>query len=442
MNSLTEADIKRLNSAKRIEAEFLGTLIRYPAELTDARDLVSVGSLHHDAHQRIYSALLRLHARKDMIDLAGVFEELRRSNELDDIGGAATLGELLESSIAPSKMPQHIDRVLSMALHRDMQCACVESLRDCIEPSGPPAEMLELIQSRFSKLAERISGTDATPFVETVNRLMEELDARSKKEKHAGLMTGFSQLDEILCGGLAIGGLTILAARPSVGKTSFAGHIARNVSERGGAVLFCSLEQQQLELAERVIAGDARVSGKRLRTGELEPQHWNRISESADRTRSWRLWINDHSGQSSGQIASGARRTKRKAKGLDLIIVDYLNIIRHENPKWNRTEQVGASCLRLRDMGRELNVPVLLLCQLNRQAANEAGPPKLHHLKESGDIEQDADAVLFLHRAAAWEPNRPDQIELHVAKQRNGPLGVIPMDHESRIYTFSEKVPT
>lgn len=427
-------------SDREAEAVFLGTLLRNPDEITDARDMLPVEALGQDPHQRVYRALIRLRDRRAPVDLGSLRTELATAGEADDVGDEF-LGELPALGGTAPALSARIDQLRSLALARDLRRVAGELAYECDHPAGSPEERLERAQQSLARLAEGMVGTDATPFGEVVGRLFDEIDARRSGLRRAGTPTGFAQFDDLLCGGLPTGALTILAARPSVGKTSFAGNVTRNAAARGAAVLFVSLEQQQLELAERVMAGEARVNGKRIRTGDLDAEHVERLTVAADRARTWRLWVNDLTGLTSGQIAAGARRTKRRAKGLDLIVVDYLNLVRPENAKQNRNEQTGASALRLRDMARELGVPVLCLCQLNRAAAHDTDPPKLHHLRDSGEIEQHADVVVFLHRAEPWQPNRPDPIELHVAKHRNGPLGVVKMDHDSRVYTFTEQVP-
>jgi replicative DNA helicase len=203
-------------------------------------------------------------------------------------------------------------------------------------------------------------------------------------------------------------------------------------------VLVVSLEQPRRELTERLTAAASGVDGRLLRSGRFGHDEAKRVAAAADRLRGWRLRVNDFATQTAGQIAAGARRARRDLKGLDLIVVDYLDLVAADNPKANRNEQTGASCRRLREMARELAVPVVCCCQLNRDAAGENELPKLHHLRNSGEIEQHADAVLFLHRSGAWQPGRPDRVELHVAKQRNGPKASLQLDHRSELYTFEE----
>lgn len=422
------------------EQAVLGFVLRHPDRFPDVRDALAGDDFYFDCHQRIFASLVRLHDARRPLDLLAVRADLAGRGDLENVGGEIYLAEL--SGAAGCSCEAAVGRVRETATRRAMIRVAEELVNDAYAGSAPADELLEDARSQFDRLANRVGAVESVTIAEVINDLLGEIDLRVAGKRRSGLETGFGETDRTLCGGLLVGGLTVLAARPSVGKTSLACHVSRNVCGRGGAVLFVSLEQQRLELGERITAGDAGVSGRRIRTGELESRHHDRISRAADRIRPWRMRVNDRRGQTAAQIASGARTAKRKLGGLDLIVVDYLDLVRPENGKVTRNDQVGESTRRLRDMAGELNAPVLLLCQLNREAAGDTGPPKLHHLRNSGEIEQHADAVLFLHRTGPIpSTGARDELELHVAKQRNGPLGVIPMEHESRVYTFAERLP-
>lgn len=430
---------RRIDAARKVEADLLGRLIRHPAGLPDVRDRVRLDDFHHDAHQRVYQSLLRLADRGLVIDLVGVCEDLRTAGDFREGGlDSVFVAELYTNAGTEAGIEAAADRIVGLSLERGLSVAGAEIVRDAEDPTGPAEEMLGRACARLDKLAQRVGGTASVGIAEAVNDLLAEIDARARGERTSGLPSGFGMLDDVLCGGWAIGGLTIVAARPSVGKTSFVLNVTRNVCEAGGAAYFVSLEQHRRELTERLTAAVGGVDGRLIRSGKVGPAEVGRIATAADAIRSWRLRVNDHPTQTAGQVAAGARRAKRDARGLDLIVVDYLDLVQPDNPKVNRNEQVGASCRRLREMARELGVPVLCCCQLNRDAAGENEVPKLHHLRNSGEIEQHADAVIFLHRAGVWTPGQPDRVDVHVAKQRNGPRASVPMEHRSEVYTFRE----
>jgi replicative DNA helicase len=257
---------------------------------------------------------------------------------------------------------------------------------------------------------------------------MVRMDARMKHE-HAigGVETGFTDLDT-LCGGLHNSELIILAARPSMGKTAFAMNIAEHVAiGQRRPVLFVSLEMACLELADRLLCSSAQVNGHRLRNGTISQEDRRRLVQKSSEIGTAPLYIDDTPGRTLTEIAAVARRLKRKQE-LSLVVIDYLQLIEPDNPRDPRQEQVARIARRLKMMSRELDIPVLCLAQLNRQAeASRDNRPRLNHLRESGAIEQDADVVMFVHREEYYQSNDEDrervkgQAEIIVAKQRNGP---------------------
>jgi replicative DNA helicase len=433
MSDATTRD--RSAAARRSEAALLGALLRSPDQIAEVRDLVGADDFHHDAHQRVYRAVLHLADRGLPVDLVTVAAALRESGDLADANEQLLAGLW---DVAGTNAAHYADMVLALALERGIAFAAAETAAEVEHPTGPAAELLERAQARFDRLAGRVGGTAASPIVEVVNEALTEIDARMRGERTAGRPTGFAGVDAATNGGLPVGGLTVVGARPSVGKTSWALNVARHVCQGGGSVLFVSLEQPRLQIAERLFAMVSEVPAGPIRSGRLSTAEVDLVSSSAEVIRNWRLHINDTPHQTAGQIAAGARRTRRKARGLSLIVVDYLGLVAPDDPRANRNEQVGGACRRLREMARELAVPLLLLCQLNR-AAEESEVPRLHHLRESGDIEQHADIVAFLHRAQAREANKPDRIDLHIAKQRQGALDMIEFEHDARIFRFAER---
>ena len=258
------------------------------------------------------------------------------------------------------------------------------------------------------------------------------MDARMKHEQIlGGVETGFTDLDA-LCGGLHNSELIILAARPSMGKTALAMNIAEHVAIRNKQpVLFVSLEMACLELADRLLCSSAGVNGHRLRNGTISQEDRRRLVQKSSEISSSPLYIDDTPGRTLTEISAVARRLKRK-HGLSIIVIDYLQLIEPDNPRDPRQEQVARIARRLKMMSRELEIPVLCLAQLNRQAeASRDNRPRLNHLRESGAIEQDADVVMFVHREEYYQTNDEDrervkgQAELIIAKQRNGPIGDI-----------------
>jgi replicative DNA helicase len=409
--------------------------MRYPDRVEVVRDEVLVEAFYFDAHQKVYDAILDLAARRQPFDLVAVAEELRTRGQLEDVGGEDYLAELSGAGTFNHEWSAKV--VLDKAIFRDVIHSCDESSSDAYAQSGPAEEVLNQAQARLERIAARGIGPDATPIDQSVNRALDIIDQRARGERTPGRPTGYPDLDTVLCGGLGIAQLTTLAARPSVGKTSFGLNVTRHGCEAGASVLFVSLEQPEQELTERLLAMVSGVPSHRIRQGKFKAGDADRLSAAADDLRRWRLKVIDRPGQTARQIAAAARRVRRKAQGLDLIVVDYLSLVEPENYKANRNEQTGASARRLRAMARELGIPVLICCQLNREGADEKTAPRLHHLRDSGEIEQVSDVVLILHRTGRGSDGN-DAVQVHVAKQRNGPLGIVEFRHETAVFTFRE----
>jgi replicative DNA helicase len=436
---MNTATIQRQESASEAERDLVLSLANVPAELPETRDRLRVNDFHTACWMFVYGAMLRLHDLRQPIDAAGIHEQLRQSGELSDVPKDVLID--LAQGVGGTMVASYVDRVLSLSLLRGLTHAVAATVSEIEDQhrSGSPEELLANAQARLDALANRVAGSASVPIDEAVGRAFTDLDARMAGTKRAGVPTGYPQLDDELGGGFQEGHLVIAGARPSVGKTSWALNVSCNICSAGGAVLFVSLEQPEQDLTNRILAKEGKVNGQNIRAGKINQDEVRRLSEAGDAVRPWRwrLQINDRPGQTAAQIATAARRAKRKVQRLDLIVVDYLQLVAPENTRANRNEQVGHTTRRLRDMARELNVPVLLLCQLNR-AAEECEVPRLHHLRDSGEIEQHSDLVAFLHRVEPRQPGRADVIDLHIAKQRNGPLGAVRFEHEGSTFTFIE----
>lgn len=428
--------LRRMASSGTIEAELLGTVLAYPAEFAEIRDRLAITDFHHAAHAEVFAAMERITDRGRPADLCAVANELRlaAANTIPD--PEVFVAELQGRRGTPGSLGGRVDQILSLSLERGIAHAAAETMADVEAPNGPPEDRLDETITRFERLTARVAGTETTSAADLATRVMAEIDSRGRGERQPGLATGFPRLDTALCGGIPVGQLTILGARPSVGKTAFALNVIRTVVANGGAVFLASLEQREAEIGERFLAMLGRVNGRVIRTGKLGPDDADRLTSGVRTFRSWRLETCDRGGVKVSQIAAAARAARRKMKGLDLVVVDYLQLIAGDNPKATRNEQVGTAAKRLRELGRDLDAPVLLLCQLNRLATDK-DVPALHHLRESGEIEQVADVVMFLHRTGDAGA-MPDRIDLHIAKQRNGPLASMEFEHEARYFRFTE----
>ncbi len=411
------------------EKAVLGSVLLKPDVCDDVALVVRPEDFADEPHQILFRHLLELHDGGKRIDTMIVLERLRTQGDADRVGGAVFLTELLQTVPHAAHAVYYAEIVRDKALLRALIDAGTDILRDAYTETDTPRELLARAEEKIFAILERRSSTDAKPIAAVLEDVMVRMDARMKHE-HAigGVETGYSDLDT-LCGGLHNSELIILAARPSMGKTAFAMNIAEHVAiDLRRPVLFVSLEMACLELVDRLLCSAAQVNGHRLRNGTISQEDRRRLVQKSAEIGSAPLFIDDTPGRTLTEIAAVARRLKRKETGLALVVIDYLQLVEPDNPRDPRQEQVARIARRLKMMARELDVPVLCLAQLNRQAeASRDNRPRLNHLRESGAIEQDADVVMFVHREEYYQASEEDkervrgQADIIVAKQRNGP---------------------
>jgi len=413
------------------ERAVLGSILLKADVCDDVALIVRPEDFSDESHELLFRHLLELHDSGKRIDVTIVHERLRTKGDLERVGGASALAEIVEAVPHAAHASHYAHIVRDKAMLRSLIDAGTDILRDAYDSPDEPRELLARAESTIFAILEHRSAAEAKPIQTVLEEVMVRMDARMKHE-HAlgGVETGFTDLDS-LCGGLHDSELIILAARPSMGKTALAMNIAEHIAIGvKQPVLFVSLEMAALELADRLLCSSARVNGHRLRNGTISQEDRRRLVQKSSEISSAPLFIDDTPGRTLTEIAAVARRLKRKQHGLSLIVIDYLQLIEPDNPRDPRQEQVAKIARRLKTMSRELNIPVLCLAQLNRQAeVSRDNRPRLNHLRESGAIEQDADVVMFVHREEYYQSNDEDrervkgQAEIIVAKQRNGPIG-------------------
>jgi len=412
------------------ERAVLGSILLKPDVCDDVALLVRPDDFSDEAYHTLYGHLLALHESGKRIDVTIVLEQLRTKGDLERIGGAACLAAVVESVPHAAHATHYAQIVRNKALLRSLIDAGTNILRDAYAADDEPRQLLARAEERIFSILEQRSSADAQPIQSVLQAVLERMDARMQHD-HAigGVETGFTDLDT-LCGGLHNSELIILAARPSMGKTAFAMNIAEHVAiGLRMPVLFVSLEMAAMELADRLLCSSSQVNGHRLRNGTISQEDRRRLVQKSSEISAAPLYIDDSPGRTLTEIAAVARRLKRR-QGLALVVIDYLQLIEPDNPRDPRQEQVARIARRLKGMSRELDIPVMCLAQLNRQAeVSRDNRPRLHHLRESGAIEQDADVVMFVHREEYYQTNDEDRervkgaAEIIISKQRNGPIG-------------------
>jgi len=412
------------------ERGVLGSVLLKPDVCDDVALILRPADFADESHQVLFGHLLELHDGGKRIDTTIVLDRLRSKGDLERVGGVAGIAEIVQAVPHAAHASHYARIVREKSLLRALIDAGTDILRDAYDSTDEPKELLSRAESRIFTILEERSSADATPIDAVLGKVLERMDARMKHEQTlGGVETGFTELDT-LCGGLHNSELVILAARPSMGKTALAMNIAEHVAiANRQPVLFVSLEMAAMELADRLLCSVAGVNGHRLRNGTISKEDRRRLVEKSAEISAAPLLIDDTPGRTLTEISAVARRQKRRG-GLSLIVIDYLQLIEPDNPRDPRQEQVARIARRLKMMSRELDIPVLCLAQLNRQAeASRDNRPRLNHLRESGAIEQDADLVMFVHREEYYATNDEDrervkgQAEIIIAKQRNGPIG-------------------
>jgi replicative DNA helicase len=414
------------------EQSVLGSLILNPILCDDVALILRPDDFYADAHRRLYAQMLAMHDDGGQIDITLLVDRLKQSGELEAIGGKAYLAEVVGSVAVPAHAEYYARIVREKATLRHLIHASTEILRDAYDPVTDPQQMVSTAEEKIFAVHDQRSEDRVTTMHDVLIEAFVHIDKRLAGQA-TGIPTGYTDLDN-LTGGLQDSELVILAARPSMGKTAMATNISDYVAtESNVPTLFVSLEMSRLELAQRVLCSRGKIDGNKFRSGFISASEKEQLVKASSKLSQAPLFIDDTASRTVSQIAACARRLKRK-QGLGLVVIDYLQLIEPDNPKDPRQEQVAKIARRLKRLARELELPVLCLAQLNRQAeTTKDNRPRLAHLRESGAIEQDADVVVFVHREEKYCTSREEaeerdilgKAELIIAKQRNGPTGIV-----------------
>jgi replicative DNA helicase len=413
---------------REAEQSVLGSMLRDNRSIDDVLLLVRKDDFYTDAHQKIFETIVALNDRGGRpVDLVILAEALKQREWLEDAGGYGYLAELWDAAPTAANAEYYAQIVRDKALVRNLIHAGNEILGDAYKQTMPAEDLVASAEKKIFDVAMKGASDQVVTLQTAIDETYDRIDVMIKGgSSETRLSSGFTDLDELIAG-FSASELTILAARPSVGKTAFALNLARHLilAERA-MVFFVSLEMSKLELAERLLCSQARVDSHRLRRGTLTADDMEKLIDAGNALRGAPLFIDDSATQGMTRIAANARRLKRQ-HNLRLVVIDYLQLIEPDNRRDPRHEQVGQISRRLKALAKELQVPVVALAQVNRASEDRQDHrPRLSDLRESGSIEQDADAVLMLHRPDRYEPGQHEGvIEVIVAKNRQGPVGEI-----------------
>ncbi len=432
-----------------IEAEqsLLGSLMLDKDAIIKVVDFLQTRDFYKGIHQEIYAAMVDIFGRGEPVDVLSVSTRLKEKEKLEGIGGNAYLTELINSIPTATHVFNYAKIVQKKRILRDMIDASHEIGLMGYAEDEDVEELLDQAEKKIFGIAQKSLSQNFIPVEATLEEAFERIDRLSKHGgEMRGLPTGFTDLDNILAG-LQKSDLVILASRPSVGKTALAVDIARNIANKTKLpVGIFSLEMSKDQVVDRLIASQAGVDLWKLRTGRLSNEgpdnDFTKIQQALGILAETPIYIDDSASTNILQMRALARRLQA-AKGLGLIIVDYLQLMESRNTQANAVQQVTEISRSLKGLARELNIPVLAISQLSRSVEFRSPPrPRLSDLRESGSLEQDADVVLFIYREKEMGETVPSNIaEIIIAKHRNGPIGAVKLffDQERVTYRNLEK---
>lgn len=425
------------------EKALLGSIMLRPAGIHDINDIVFPDSFYAEKHKIIYQAALDLNQKHEPIDLVTLSTRLKEKNQLTEIGGRSYLTEVVNIVPSASNITQYAETVARKAVLRDLITAADFLSELGFDEKNDIEEVLDKAEKRIfsvtsaSRAKQKFIGIkDVLP--ETWNTIEKLND--SNHETIRGVPTGYRGLDNKLAGFMP-SDLIILAARPSMGKTSLALDLARHAAmDYDVPVGIFSLEMSSQQLTDRMLAAEAGVDAWKMRTGKaLTEQDFEKIRDAMDRLSTAPVYIDDQPGNSILRMRSTARRLKAE-HGLGMIIVDYLQLMTTSRNYDSMVNQVTEISRSLKALARELNVPVIALSQLSRAVESRGGKPRLSDLRDSGAIEQDADVVMFIHREDKMnrDSEKTNIAEILIEKHRNGPTGTVELYFDESKTTFQD----
>ncbi len=434
-----------------IEAEqsLIGSLLLDKDAMIKVGDIVTPDDFYRDAHRIIFEAILDLFRKHEPVDLLSLASKLSDQKNLESIGGRTYLLELANMVPTAAHIVHYANIVQKKATLRRMISVAADITGMGFAENEDVEDLLDQAESKLMNVSQKFLKKAFIPIQSVLEDAFERIDElHREKGKLRGISTGYRELDGLL-GGLQKSDLVILAARPSVGKTSFALDIARHIAVKNRVPTgIFSLEMSKEQLVDRFICAEAGVDLWKMRTGRLSDQgtdnEFTRIGHALGTLAESPIFIDDSPSANIMEIRTKARRLQME-HGLGVIIVDYLQLMEGRAKSDNRVQEIAEISRALKGIARELNVPVLALSQLSRAVElTKPAIPKLAHLRESGSIEQDADVVMFIYRKAADKNYRLEELspeerhsaEIHIAKHRNGPTGMVKLFFDEQRVSF------
>ncbi len=435
-----------------VEAEqsVLGGLLLDNTAWEGVSEILTVRDFYRSEHKIIFEAIAGLLSQGRALDTLTLTETLKVSDQFEAVGGDVYLFELSRNTPSIANIAAYAEIVRERSILRQMIAAATEIANMAYQPTGRmAAELLDQAEQKVFQIAEQ-TGRGQGPQAMNVlaSKALKRIDEMYRNPTELrGTSTGFIDLDQ-MTSGLQPSDLVVVAGRPSMGKTMFAVNIAEHVAlQTNKPVLVFSMEMPADSIVMRMISSLGRIDQQAVRSGRLSKEDWPRVGSTINLISAAPMFIDDTPALTPGELRSRARRVAREQKGLQLIVVDYLQLMRVGDDAENRTAEISEISRSLKALAKELNVPVIALSQLNRSLEQRADKrPMMSDLRESGAIEQDADLILFIYRDEVYNPqtDAKNVAEIIIAKQRNGPIGKIRLHFQGsyvRFDTLSQRSP-
>jgi replicative DNA helicase len=428
---------------QNIEAEqsILGGILIENDALNTVVEFLEAGDFYREAHQRIFQGMIALSEKSEPLDLITLTNELKKTKELESIGGASYLASLVESVPTAANIAYYAKIVKEKSILRKLISTATEIVTQSYHEGKDLEDFLDDAEQAIFRISEHRVKPAFYPIKEIVKESFKVIERLyEKKELITGVPSGFKDLDRKTAG-FQNADLIIVAGRPSMGKTALCLNIAQHASitSKIPTAMF-SLEMSKEQLAIRMLCSEARVDSARLRSGFLSESDWPKLTMAAGALSDAPIFIDDTPAISVLELRAKARRLKAD-RGLGLVIVDYLQLMRGRSGMERREQEISEISRSLKALAKELDIPVLAISQLSRKAEDRPGrQPQLSDLRESGAIEQDADVIIFIYRDEVYNPDsdRKGTAEVIIGKQRNGPTGKVDLSFISEFTTFKD----
>jgi replicative DNA helicase len=409
------------------EQSVIGSMLIDKTAISRVVEVLKTEDFYRDSHKVIFSAIFELYQKDTPIDMITLLEHLRSSEKLEATGGITYITEISNSIPSTANLSSYIKIVDDKSILRKLIRASTEIMENCYNKQDDVEAVMDIAEQKVFNISERKNSSDFEPMNTVLERGFLEIERIfNNKGETTGISSGFPELDEKTAG-FQKGDMILIAARPSMGKTTFALNLAEYAALRGGkSVAVFSLEMSKEQLSYKLLCSEANVDMSKLRHGALEDRDWENIAKASGPLAAAKIFIDDTAGTSVMDMRSKCRKLKME-HGIDMIVIDYLQLMTGSNTE-SRQQEVSEISRSIKALAKEMECPVIALSQLSRAPEQRADHrPMLSDLRESGSIEQDADVVMFLYRDEYYDAETEDKniAELIIAKQRNGPVGTV-----------------